>query len=48
MNKLEYVLSGHLETITDISISPAGNQLLSNSMDNTLKIWDISPFVQDG
>lgn len=30
-----YTLSGHLDTITGIALSPDGSSLLSNSMDNT-------------
>ena len=45
MNKAEYILYGHQETITGLSISNEGNKLLSNSMDNTLMMWNINPFV---
>ena len=45
MNKLEYVLYGHTDTLTDLSLSSQGNMLLSNSIDNLLKVWDVSPYI---
>lgn len=42
---LHYSMMGHLDTITGLSVSPDGYHLLSNSMDNTLKSWDISAFT---
>lgn len=36
---------GHTDTITSISLSPDGNFLLSNSMDHSIRLWDIRPFV---
>jgi Prp8 binding protein len=44
-NAIEFGLFGHLDTVTGISVSPDGKFLASNSMDNTVKIWDIRPFV---
>jgi Prp8 binding protein len=41
------VLSGHKDSITGIKLSPTGEFLLSNSMDNTLKIWDVRPFAME-
>eukprot|EP01133_Synstelium_polycarpum_P010722 gene10722-12471_t len=38
-------LAGHQDTITGLSVSPDGAHLLSNSMDNSLVIWDIRPFA---
>lgn len=38
-------MKGHCETITDLTLSPNGNYLLSNAMDNTVRIWDIKPFI---
>lgn len=40
-------LVGHTDTITGLSLSPDGQHLLSNSMDNTLKCWDVRPSVPD-
>ena len=37
-------LKGHSDTITGLSLSPDGSRLLSNSMDATLKAWDVAPF----
>ena len=37
-------LKGHSDTITGLSLSPDGSRLLSNSMDSTLKAWDVAPF----
>jgi Prp8 binding protein len=39
-------LSGHNDTVTGLSLSADGSYLLSNSMDQTVRIWDIRPFVQ--
>uniref|UniRef100_A0A7S2XUZ9 Anaphase-promoting complex subunit 4 WD40 domain-containing protein n=1 Tax=Fibrocapsa japonica TaxID=94617 RepID=A0A7S2XUZ9_9STRA len=39
-------LEGHHHTITGMSLSPDGSYLLTNSMDNTLRQWDVRPFVQ--
>lgn len=40
---IQYSLSGHSETITGLSLSPDGYHLLSNSMDKTLRSWDVRP-----
>ncbi|KAJ3041905.1 U5 small nuclear ribonucleoprotein [Rhizophlyctis rosea] len=40
-----YTLDGHFDTITGLRLSPDGDYLLSNSMDNTVRIWDIKPFA---
>lgn len=42
---MKYVLSGHRDTITSLSVSHSGSFLLSNSMDCSLMKWDIRPFV---
>lgn len=39
---IKYTMLGHSGTITGLCTSPDGQHLLSNSMDNTLKSWDIS------
>lgn len=36
-----------IDTITCLSLNPKGTHLLSNSMDGTLKTWDIRPFIDD-
>lgn len=38
-------MKGHADTITSLSLHPAGTHILSNSMDGTLRSWDIRPFV---
>lgn len=42
-NTIMYSLMGHSDSITGLSLSPDGNHLLSNSMDNTLICWDVKP-----
>jgi Prp8 binding protein len=37
-------LEGHTDTISGLALSPDGTTMLSNSMDNTLKSWDIQSF----
>lgn len=39
------VMEGHEETISDISLSPDGRHIVSNSMDCTARVWDIQPFA---
>lgn len=48
MNKVDNILIGHVDTITGLAVSHNGNMLLSNAADNTLKVWDIRPFVKGG
>jgi Prp8 binding protein len=36
-NAIEFMLLGHTDTVTGISLSKSGNFLLSNAMDNTVK-----------
>ena len=38
---IEYSLVGHKDTITGMKLSHDGNYLLSNSIDETLRIWDL-------
>lgn len=44
-NALEFSLLGHTDTVTGVSLSRDGKRLASNSMDNTVRVWDVSPFV---
>jgi len=44
-NDIDYVLYGHTDTITGLSLSPEGSYLLSNSMDQTIRCWDVKSFV---
>jgi WD40 repeat protein len=38
-------LQGHADTVTGLRVSPEGNHLLSNCMDNTLRVWDMRPYA---
>merc|ERR1711939_1065832 len=38
-------LTGHSDTVTGLRLSPDGTHILSNSMDNTLRIWDTRPYA---
>ncbi len=44
-NQVEYSLLGHTDTVTGLALSNRGDYLLSNAMDNTVRLWDIRPFV---
>lgn len=39
-------LAGHEDTITGLALSPCGSYVLSNAMDNTLRMWDTRAFVE--
>lgn len=38
-------LAGHQDSVTGLSVSPSGDFLLSNSMDGTLRVWDLRPYA---
>ena len=42
------VSTGHTDTVTGMSLSPDGTQLLTNCMDNVVRTWDVRPFVAGG
>jgi Prp8 binding protein len=42
---VSYTLAGHTDTVTSLSVSPDSQSLLSNSMDSTVRTWDIRPFA---
>lgn len=44
MAEKKFSCKGHTDTITSLSLHPKGTHLLSNSMDGTLRSWDIRPF----
>jgi Prp8 binding protein len=44
--QVENTLIGHTDTITGLALSNDGNYLLSNSMDKTIRCWDIRPYAQ--
>jgi WD40 repeat protein len=42
---VSFKLAGHSNTVTGLKVSPDGHHLLTNSMDNTLRVWDLRPFA---
>lgn len=40
-----YGMKGHTDIITCLALHPEGTHLLSNSMDHSLRSWDIRPFI---
>eukprot|EP00899_Mesostigma_viride_P010093 jgi/Mesvir1/19085/Mv12838-RA.1 len=45
-NEVVMSLSGHIDTITGMKLSPDGGAyLLTNAMDNTLRVWDMRPYA---
>eukprot|EP00009_Paramoeba_aestuarina_P009825 CAMPEP_0201539472 /NCGR_PEP_ID=MMETSP0161_2-20130828/70425_1 /ASSEMBLY_ACC=CAM_ASM_000251 /TAXON_ID=180227 /ORGANISM="Neoparamoeba aestuarina, Strain SoJaBio B1-5/56/2" /LENGTH=342 /DNA_ID=CAMNT_0047946871 /DNA_START=62 /DNA_END=1090 /DNA_ORIENTATION=+ len=42
-----YTMEGHTDNVSCLSLSPNGNELLSNCMDNTVRIWDVRPFSKN-
>jgi Prp8 binding protein len=43
LDRPDLVLEGHSDTITGLSLHPDQSLLLSNSMDSTLRIFDLRP-----
>jgi len=43
--KVVYSMLGHTDTISSLRVSPDSQSLLSNSMDSTVRTWDIRPFA---
>lgn len=41
--RVVYTLPGHIGAITGIRLSPDGTRLLSSSMDNTVRLWNLGP-----
>ena len=39
-----YSLNGHSDSITGLSLNSQGDLLLSNAMDNSLRVWNVKPF----
>ena len=39
-----YRLQGHQDSITGLSLSPDSFRLMSTSMDNSCRIWDVKPY----
>lgn len=46
-NEVVMTMEGHSDTITGMEISPTGTHILTNSMDNTMRSWDIRPFAPE-
>jgi len=44
-DQVQLTLTGHQEAITGMRLSPDGDSLLSNAMDNTMRCWDIKPYA---
>lgn len=44
-SKVVMSMAGHSDTVTGLQLSPDGTHLLTNSMDNTLRTWDIRPYA---
>jgi len=44
-NDVLYKMSGHTDTVAGLRLSPDGSFILSNAMDNTVRMWDIRPFA---
>lgn len=42
---IDYVLYGHTDSVTGISLSQDGSYLLTNSMDSTVRCFDVRPHV---
>jgi Prp8 binding protein len=38
-------LVGHGDSVTGMALNENGSFLLTNSMDNTLRVWDVRPYV---
>ncbi|PRP89616.1 hypothetical protein PROFUN_00880 [Planoprotostelium fungivorum] len=43
---IENRFEGHTDTVTGIRLSPDGNYLLTNAMDDTVRIFDVKPYVK--
>jgi WD40 repeat protein len=41
-----FTLLGHTDTITGVALSFEGSYLLSNSMDNTIRCFDVRPYIK--
>ena len=39
-----FKLEGHTDTVTSLNVDLDGTRLLSNSMDNTVRVWNTQPF----
>ncbi|KAM0913776.1 hypothetical protein ACQ4PT_011946 [Festuca glaucescens] len=46
-NEVTETLKGHQDMITGMQLSHDGSYLLTNAMDNELKIWDLRPYAPE-
>ena len=44
---IAFSLEGHTDTVTGLSLSPDGTHVLSNSMDNSVVMWDVKNYAGD-
>ncbi|EPZ32122.1 wd-repeat protein [Rozella allomycis CSF55] len=42
---ISYKLNGHIDTITGLRLSPDGMNILSASMDHSVRLWDVKPYA---
>lgn len=47
-SKVEEVIQGHQDTVSSLQISFDGSYLMSNSFDETIRIWDVRPSMTGG
>jgi WD40 repeat protein len=43
-----FSLKGHVNAITGIALSHKNEYLVSNAMDQTVRLWDVRPFCSQG
>ena len=44
-SRAQDTLKGHADVVWSVSFSPDGTLLASGSLDGTLKLWDMSPYI---
>jgi Prp8 binding protein len=42
---VQMTLTGHGDSVTGMALNSEGTHLLTNSMDNTLRVWDVRPYA---
>lgn len=47
INKIEYSLVGHSDTITGIDLNSNQNKMISNSLDGSIRVWDLTNLNED-